>query len=64
MDDWGALEKHCGLAVTVGSNPTLSAKQHKPDVFKASGFFMDASLQLWGNGRVTILGDNFIQCGG
>ena len=26
--DRGALEKHCGGNVTVGSNPTLSAKVH------------------------------------
>ncbi len=25
--DRGALEKHCGRKVTVGSNPTLSAKK-------------------------------------
>ena len=24
---WGALEKRCGLTVTVGSNPTLSARE-------------------------------------
>ena len=29
MDDRGALEKRCGLAVTVGSNPTLSAAQNQ-----------------------------------
>jgi hypothetical protein len=28
VDDWGALEKHCGFTVTVGSNPTLSARRH------------------------------------
>ena len=29
MDDRGALEKRCGFAVTVGSNPTLSAAQNQ-----------------------------------
>ena len=27
MDEWDALEKRCGFTVTVGSNPTLSAKK-------------------------------------
>ena len=26
VDDWGGLENRCGFRVTVGSNPTLSAK--------------------------------------
>ncbi|MAT95572.1 MAG: hypothetical protein CL608_00270 [Anaerolineaceae bacterium] len=38
MDDWGALEKHCGLAVTVGSNPTLSALMKKTS--RVVSFFM------------------------
>ncbi len=31
VDDWDALEMRCGHAVTVGSNPTLSAI-HFPDI--------------------------------
>ena len=27
MDEWDALEKRCGFTVTVGSNPTLSARK-------------------------------------
>ena len=30
MVEWGALEKRCGRKVTVGSNPTLSAKKGHP----------------------------------
>ncbi len=27
MDEWGGLESRCGFRLTVGSNPTLSAKK-------------------------------------
>ena len=30
VDEWGGLENRCGLWATVGSNPTLSARNRCP----------------------------------
>ena len=50
MDDWDALEMRCGLAVTVGSNPTLSALQDTGD--EPVSFFVGVSVLTVGrNGR-------------
>ena len=44
VDDRGALEKHCGREVTVGSNPTLSAREGRQQTGVL--FFMDRSGEV------------------
>ncbi len=54
MDDRGALEKRCGLAVTVGSNPTLSAFFSDPCVVISNQFrlrYMEAFCLNWSLNR-------------